>query len=148
MKLAKMVKSRRLQCGMTLAQVAKKAKVSVTYLSQIERGDRIPAQPITLSTIANVLALNEPELIIASKEDRINVKRNKCGLDQLPQSPSKTLRDEFAMAAMQGLLANPGGPIQANPMSGWGFCNSNLIDLAKEAFAIADAMLTEREKHA
>lgn len=56
-----------------------------------------------------------------------------------------SLRDYFAAKAMQGLLANPGGPIQVNPMSGWGWCNCNVEDVAEFAWHVADAMLKARE---
>lgn len=55
-----------------------------------------------------------------------------------------TLRDYFAAKSMHGLLANPGGPIQANGMSGWGWCNCTLEDVADFAWHIADAMLRAR----
>ena len=66
-----------------------------------------------------------------------------CG-DQIV--PGMTLRDYFAAKALQGLLANAGGPIQANGMSGWGFCNSTVQHAAKFAYEWADAMLAERAK--
>lgn len=56
-----------------------------------------------------------------------------------------TLRDYFAAKAMQGLLANPGGAIQQNGMSGWGWCNCTVDDVAEFAWHIADAMLKARE---
>jgi hypothetical protein len=42
-------------------------------------------------------------------------------------------------------LANPGGPIQASPMSGWNFCNCDAENVAHLAYAFADAMLKARE---
>lgn len=59
-----------------------------------------------------------------------------------------TLRDYFAANALQGLCANSGGPIQANGMHGWGFCNCRLEDVAITAYGLADAMLAAREKGA
>ena len=56
-----------------------------------------------------------------------------------------TLRDYFAAKAMQGLLANPSGAIQQNGMSGWGWCNCTVDDVAEFAWHIADAMLKARE---
>lgn len=55
-----------------------------------------------------------------------------------------SLRDYFAAKAMQGLLANSGGPIQANGMSGWGTTNCNEKDIAGYAYFIADAMIAAR----
>jgi hypothetical protein len=51
------------------------------------------------------------------------------------------LRDYFAAKAMQGLLANSGGPIQQNPMSGWGFTNCEPSDVAQLCYKMADAMI-------
>lgn len=52
-----------------------------------------------------------------------------------------TKREEFAKAAMAGLLANSGGPIQANGMSGWNFCNCDSKQVAEWAVDLADALL-------
>lgn len=60
-------------------------------------------------------------------------------------SEVKTLRDEFAMAALGGLLANPGGPVQQNPHRGWALVNCTIDVVATEAFAMADAMLAARQ---
>lgn len=60
-------------------------------------------------------------------------------------APGMPLRDFFAAKVMQGLLANPGGPIQANGMSGWNWCNCTVEDVADFAWHIADAMLRARE---
>ena len=49
-----------------------------------------------------------------------------------------TLRDEFAMAAMQGELAAQGEVV--------GIWLSPFESLAKNCYAVADAMLAEREK--
>lgn len=57
-----------------------------------------------------------------------------------------SMRDYFAAKAIQGLLANPGGPIQANGVIGWSWCNCSTEDVAYLAYSIADAMLKEREK--
>jgi len=59
-------------------------------------------------------------------------------------TPGLSIRDYFAAKAMQGLMANPGGPIQASGMSGWSFTNCDKNDVAELAFVIADAMLKAR----
>lgn len=56
-----------------------------------------------------------------------------------------TLRDYFAAKAMQGLMANPGGPVQQSGMSGWAFTNCDKNDVAALAYVIADAMLKARQ---
>jgi hypothetical protein len=48
-----------------------------------------------------------------------------------PHDPTRTLRDEFAMAALTGMLADPGG---SGPPSSW----------AAASYALADAMLKAR----
>ena len=63
-----------------------------------------------------------------------------------PESRGMTLRDYFAAAVIQGLMSNSGGPWQANPMSGTGWCNSNAKGTADIAYEIADAMLVSRER--
>jgi len=57
-----------------------------------------------------------------------------------------SLRDWFAGQALAGLLANPSGPIQANGMSGWGFTNCTIDDVAGLAVDFAGAMLKAREE--
>lgn len=63
-----------------------------------------------------------------------------------PGHSGMSLRDWFAGLAMQGLLANPGGPIQANGMNGWNWCNCTVENVADFAWHIADAMLKAREE--
>jgi hypothetical protein len=65
------------------------------------------------------------------------------GIDEID---GMALRDYLAGEALKGLLANPGGPIQANGMTGWGLVNCKMEDVAGLAVAMADAMLAELEK--
>lgn len=58
-------------------------------------------------------------------------------------APGKTA--DFGGMTLQGLCANPGGPFQANDMSGWAIVNCELDDIAKESYKLADAMLKARE---
>ena len=58
------------------------------------------------------------------------------------------LRDEFAMAALSGLLANPGGPIQASDRCGWDLTNCSTPDVVAFAYAIADEAMTARTQEA
>jgi hypothetical protein len=51
-----------------------------------------------------------------------------------------TLRDAFAMAAMQGMLAYPG-----DEASGSWHSNATVNSVADHAYRIADAMLAARE---
>lgn len=56
-----------------------------------------------------------------------------------------SLRDYFAGKALEGLLSNPGGPVQANPINGWSWCNYTTENVVSEIWHIADAMLAARE---
>lgn len=69
-----------------------------------------------------------------------------CEPECNPGSVHITLRDNFAMAALQGIMANPSGPIQSNVMSGWGWCNCSPNDVTNLAYSLADEMLKERDK--
>ena len=58
----------------------------------------------------------------------------------------KTLRDEFAGQALAGMCANPGGPIQGNGTTGWGFANCNREYVAGLSYDLAAAMLAEKAR--
>lgn len=64
------------------------------------------------------------------------------------KTEQKTLRDEFAMAALSGLLANPGGPIQASERCGWDLTNCSTPSVVAFAYAIADEAMTARTQEA
>jgi hypothetical protein len=67
-----------------------------------------------------------------------------AGPDFAPGYAGMTLRDYFAAKAMQGLLANPGGPVQANAQVGWDYTNCTGDDIARVAYTMADTMLAAR----
>lgn len=56
------------------------------------------------------------------------------------------LRDQFAMSAMNGLLSNSGGVIQANSHRGTGWVNTSAKGTAELAYEIADEMLKARKE--
>ena len=60
--------------------------------------------------------------------------------------PRMSLRQYAAITAMQGLLANSGGPIQANDRTGWGLVNCTSQNIAVAAVDIADALLLELDR--
>lgn len=62
------------------------------------------------------------------------------------QEPGLSKRELFAAMAMQGLLANPGGPIQANGMSGWALCNCTEDDVVGTSLSLADALIAALNK--
>lgn len=57
-----------------------------------------------------------------------------------------TKRELVAAMAMQGLLANAGGPIQANGMSGWGLVNCKAEVVADVAINLTDALLAKLDE--
>lgn len=67
----------------------------------------------------------------------------------LPDPPEaepepETLRDKFAIRILNGLLANPGGPIQANGMNGWNWTNCTIDQVTDTAYIVADSMMEAR----
>ena len=52
----------------------------------------------------------------------------------------------FAGQALAGLLANPGGPIQHNPMRAWDLTNCTWDDVAGVAITAADALIKALEE--
>lgn len=67
-------------------------------------------------------------------------------LEKIKSPDIKTLRDEFAMAALNGLLSNSGGVVQKSCMSGTGYVNWDNETVSAWAYGLADAMLKERLK--
>lgn len=59
--------------------------------------------------------------------------------------PGATLRDAFAMAAMQGMFACEANPRVGAEVESWNGCESHCNGVAKMAYRLADAMLAARE---
>ena len=57
-----------------------------------------------------------------------------------------TLLDWMAGQALAGLCANPGGPIQANGSTGWGFTNCDQQYVAGLSYDFASTMLAEKAR--
>ena len=66
------------------------------------------------------------------------------GANWIPQI-GMSMRDYVAAVSLQGLLANPGGPIQRNGTNGWNFVNCLEGDVCKLSFIIADAWIAARD---
>ncbi|MGL6208706.1 MAG: hypothetical protein ACRC14_02610 [Paracoccaceae bacterium] len=66
---------------------------------------------------------------------------------EAPLEPVRAMIDweqrrwDAAMAAMQALCANPGGPVQANQYTGWNFVNCQSDGVAKVALSLADDLI-------
>jgi hypothetical protein len=56
-----------------------------------------------------------------------------------------TLRDYFAAMALQGLCANPSGPYSETDPLVCGPDNRSTLDVARESYDLADAMLAARK---
>jgi len=50
-------------------------------------------------------------------------------------------REYFAAQALAGLCANPGGPFQADKLSGWTIVNCDQAHIARECLQLADALV-------
>lgn len=70
----------------------------------------------------------------------------KAAATLIKNAETNSMRRHSVAHALGGLLANSGGPVQANPMSATGYANTNAADVAAWAYELADAMLREREK--
>ena len=72
--LGKNIKLLRARRGLSQADFAEKADISITFLSNIERGIKFP-QPDMLSKIANALGVDVNELfvteLISCKDDKV-----------------------------------------------------------------------------
>ena len=97
-----------------------------------EHRNRSYQDSLTLKNIGNFLKRNQPD-----NDDQNHI---------ADAGKMVSLRDQFAMAALQGIMANPSGPIQSNGMSGWGWCNCSPSDVTNLVYSVADAMLKERSK--
>jgi hypothetical protein len=60
--------------------------------------------------------------------------------------PGTSFRADAAKHILAGLCANPGGPLQHNPMSGWGFCNCSPSDVVGLAVEMADELIAQLKK--
>ena len=83
---------------------------------------------------------DKPAMPITNEELASNLELGADG------SKGLTKREMFAMHAMQGILSNSGGVIQANSRSGTGWCNCDASGLAQWSLECADALLAELEK--
>lgn len=57
-----------------------------------------------------------------------------------------TVRQWYAGQALAGLMANPGGPIQNRPDTGWGLINCTPDTVADFAYGLADALLAHEQQ--
>lgn len=55
-------------------------------------------------------------------------------------------RERIAAITLAGILANPSGPIQHRPDTGWGFVNCTEPQVARLAVTMADELLAALEQ--
>lgn len=70
---------------------------------------------------------------------------SKCADNRTNAITAIDLRAHVAATVLGGLLSNPGGPIQANGMNGWGFCNCSQSDVIQESIEISDELIYSTE---
>ena len=88
--------------------------------------------------LATMLQLFQPQI---SGESEADFEVRKA---EITAADIKNRRDMFAAQSLTGLCANSGGPYQANSQSGWGLVNCTAASIAREAYALADAMIAAR----
>lgn len=52
-------------------------------------------------------------------------------------------RIEIAAKILSGLVSNPGGPIQQNSQSGYGFVNCDIKDVCSLSIELADELIRQ-----
>ena len=70
MTFGSLLRQSRLKDGETLKSVSRCLKVSVAYLSDVERGNRSPLRKDRIIEVARYLGANETELLEAAKQER------------------------------------------------------------------------------
>ncbi|MGN6036216.1 helix-turn-helix domain-containing protein [Brevibacterium casei] len=66
--LGRVVRVRRTELGLTLAEVSRRSGVSTQYLSEIERGLKDPSSEV-IEAIADVLGLALPQVLVLAAAD-------------------------------------------------------------------------------
>lgn len=94
--LGKKLKSYRAKCGLTIATCAEKVGITPRYLSDIERGDKVPKLE-TLITILNTLNASADDVLQDSLVVGYEAKSNDIlkKLDSLDSSRRKQALDIF-----------------------------------------------------
>jgi transcriptional regulator with XRE-family HTH domain len=98
------LRSRRTSLGLTLAQTARVADVSVSHLSSIETGATLPSLPILARIVAALdLALNDVLRDVGGASDAIRVER----LDESARGVHVLSNDDLQLQVVS-LVASPG----------------------------------------
>lgn len=81
--------------GFTLRAVAERIGVSITYLSDVERGERPPLSAERIGAVAAALSIRPDELLAVAGTTDAEVARLRADVDDLRQQLA-ALRDEVA----------------------------------------------------
>ena len=92
----------------------------------------------TSHTTAMAAMLQLPETASTDEKDKVYIQTKANAIQ------GASLRDYFAAKVVQGLVANPGGPIQQDDQCGWRLTNCTYDDIAEHAYRLATAMLAVR----
>jgi predicted DNA-binding transcriptional regulator AlpA len=119
---------------LSVSQTAKMLGISVSGVYRKTKEPGFP-EPVRMGPKRTVFARDELDAwIISQKECSRGFAAAPTGAKR-PGCPTEPQRNAFAAAAMTGLLANPETAEKRNP--------DRAATLAREAFALADAMVTE-----
>lgn len=64
MKFGEMMRAFRTEAGLRMRDVAEELRISVTYVSEIERGGRPPLQPLDVIRVGRVLELDHDAVVM------------------------------------------------------------------------------------
>ncbi|QPR39462.1 helix-turn-helix domain-containing protein [Brevibacterium casei] len=89
--LGRVVRVRRTELGLTLAEVSRRSGVSTQYLSEIERGLKDPSSEV-IEAIADVLGLALPQVLVLAAADTEQGSLQLANLGALASAPGPHLR--------------------------------------------------------
>ncbi|MES2871427.1 MAG: hypothetical protein V4749_17865 [Pseudomonadota bacterium] len=116
-------------------------KVKDGYGAICTNSKGVVSSPPSVRELLRDFSMGKPCTAQSSKDSAIGGRQAAIANDEFLSD----LRDDFAMRAAQGMLANSGGPIQSSDRCGWELVNCNFADVAQQAYAFADAMLEARK---
>lgn len=94
--LGRVIRVRRTELGLTLAEVSRRSGVSTQYLSEIERGLKDPSSEV-IEAIAQVLGLALPQVLVLAAADAEQGSLQLASLTALASAPGPQLRSPARM---------------------------------------------------
>lgn len=116
-------------------------KVKDGYGAICTNSKGVVSSPPSVRELLRDFSMGKPCTVQSSKYSAIGGSQAAIANDEFLSD----LRDDFAMRAAQGMLANPGGPIQSSSVCGWTLVNCDFANVAQQAYEFADAMLEARK---